>query len=110
MRTVLPDTRLRGIRIYDFDKEAKLHSVTEAAEGVYIPPASWRLSDVVRTTIMDERAELERLPDLVWHSALNPDILSVLMVSPERMSLLHLAAYTRHLSENKQKTQRNNFV
>ena len=43
--------------------------------------------------------------DGLW-TALNPDILSVLMVSPERMSILHLSAYTRHLAENKQKTQR----
>lgn len=106
VKTVLPDTRLKGVRIYDFDNTARLRSVTEAEEGVYIPPASWRLTGVVRTTIEDERAELVKIPDLEWRSALNPDILSVLMVSPERMSLMHLAAYTRHLAENKQKTQR----
>ena len=106
VRTVLPDTRLQGVRIYDFDQNAKLRSVTEAEEGVYVPPASWRLSGVVRTHIHEDRAELVRMPDMEWRSALNPDILSVLMVSPERMSLLHLSAYTRHLSENKQKTQR----
>jgi lipopolysaccharide export system permease protein len=106
VRTVLPDTRLRGIRIYDFGQDASLRSITEAEEGVYIPPASWRLSGVVRTHIEDDRARLEKLPDLEWRSALNPDILSVLMVSPEKMSLLHLSAYTRHLAENKQKTQR----
>ncbi|MFB0936910.1 MAG: LPS export ABC transporter permease LptG [Propionivibrio sp.] len=106
VHTVLPDTRLKGVRIYDFDQKARLRSVTEAEEGVYVPPTSWRLSGVVRTNISDDRAELVRMPDLEWRSALNPDILSVLMVSPERMSLLHLSAYTRHLSENKQKTQR----
>ena len=106
VNTVLPDTRLKGVRIYDFDQNARLRSVTEAEEGVYVPPASWRLSGVVRTNIGEDRAELVRLPDMEWRSALNPDILSVLMVSPERMSLLHLSAYTRHLSENKQKTQR----
>jgi lipopolysaccharide export system permease protein len=106
VRTVLPNTRLQGIRILDYDAEAKLRSVTEAEEGIYIPPASWRLSGVVRTYVEDDRARLEKLPDMEWRSALNPDILSVLMVSPEKMSLMHLAAYTRHLSENKQKTQR----
>jgi lipopolysaccharide export system permease protein len=30
VRVVLPDTRLRGIRIYEFDEEAKLRSLTEA--------------------------------------------------------------------------------
>lgn len=106
VRTVLPDTRLRGIRIFHFDEEAKLRSVTEAEEGVYVPPASWRLSQVVRTHVEDERAYQEKLPDTEWRSALNPDILSVLMVAPEKMSLTHLSAYTRHLSENRQKTQR----
>jgi lipopolysaccharide export system permease protein len=106
VRTVLPDTRLQGIRIYDFDNEARLRSVTEADEGVYIPPARWRLSGVVRTYIGDDQVRLMKLPDMEWHSALNPDILSVLMVSPEKMSLMHLSVYTRHLAENKQKTQR----
>lgn len=106
VRTVLPDTRLRGIRIYDFDPQGRLRSVTEAEEGVYVPPASWRLSNVVRTEIGDEQARQVRIPDLDWHSALNPDILSVLMVSPEKMSLMHLSTYTKHLTENKQKTQR----
>jgi lipopolysaccharide export system permease protein len=106
VRTVLPDTRLQGVRIYDFDENARLRSVTEAEEGVYVPPASWRLSGVTRTYIGDEQARLLKLPDIDWRSALNPDILSVLMVSPEKMSLTHLSAYTRHLAENKQKTQR----
>ena len=106
VQTVLPDTRLRGIRIYEFDQSAKLRTVTDAAEGAYLPPASWRLSGVVQTVLHGERAEVVRLPDLEWRSALNPDILAVLMVSPERMSLLHLSSYTKHLAENAQKTQR----
>lgn len=106
VRTVLPDTRLRGIRIYEFDDKAQLRSVSEAEEGEYVSPASWRLSRVVRTVLDGERAIVEKKPDMLWHSALNPDILSVLLVVPERMSLLHLTAYIKHLSENHQKTQR----
>lgn len=106
VRTVLPDTRLRGIRIYEFDDKAQLRSVSEAEEGEYVSPASWRLSRVVRTMLEGERAIVEKKPDMLWHSALNPDILSVLLVVPERMSLLHLTAYIKHLSENHQKTQR----
>ncbi|WP_153111356.1 LPS export ABC transporter permease LptG [Propionivibrio limicola] len=106
VQLVLPDTRLRGIRIYDFDEAFRLRSVTEAAEGAYLPPASWRLTGVVRTVLHGERAEVIKVPDLEWQSALNPDILSVLMVAPERMSLLHLSSYIQHLAENNQKTER----
>lgn len=106
VRTVLPDTRLRDIRIYEFDTDAHLTSVTDAAEGAYLPPAGWRLSGVVRTLLYGERSEVVRIPEMEWRSALNPDILSVLLIAPERMSVLHLAAYTKHLTENNQKTQR----
>ena len=106
VQVVLPDTRLRGIRIYDFDENAKLRSVTEAVEGEYVPPASWRLSGVVQTVLHGDKAEVIKIPDLAWESALNPDILAVLMVSPEHMSLLHLSSYTKHLIENGQTTQR----
>lgn len=97
VRTVMPDARLRGIRIFEFDDQAQLRSVIEAVEGRHELPDGWRLSDVVQTVLSAQRAEVRRLPELLWHSALNPDILAVLMVSPDRMSLRHLSAYTKHL-------------
>jgi lipopolysaccharide export system permease protein len=106
VRVVLPDTRLRGIRIYEFDEDAKLRSLTEASEGEYVVPDRWRLSNVVQTVLHAERADVQKLPEMVWHSALNPDILAVLMVSPDRMSLQHLATYTKHLADNRQTTNR----
>jgi lipopolysaccharide export system permease protein len=106
VRVVLPDTRLRGIRIYEFDEDAKLHSLIEASEGEYVAPDRWRLSDVLQTVLNAERADVQKLPELVWPSALNPDILAVLMVSPDRMSLHHLATYTKHLADNRQTTNR----
>ena len=104
VQVVLPDHRLRGIRIYDFDENAHLRSVIEAAEGEYLPPDGWRLKDIVQTRLYGERSEIRRLADMEWRSALNPDILSVLMVSPDRMSLPHLSSYIKHLAENNQKT------
>lgn len=105
VRTVLPDTRLEGVRIYEFDDRAQLRSVSEAAEGEYLPPDSWRLKGVVQTLLDGNAARVERKPEMLWRSALNPDILSVLLVKPESMSLLNLIAYIKHLSENKQNTQ-----
>jgi len=106
VREVLPDTHLRGIRIYEFDKEQNLLSISEAEKGEYLPPDQWRLTGVVQTVFEGDKARLSRLPEMQWRSALNPDILSVLLVVPERMSLINLALYIRHLAENHQKTQR----
>lgn len=110
VRAATPDARLIGLRIYEFDKQSRLKSVTQAEGGVFLAPDAWQLSNVDRT-VLDfsgphpkarvEKAEAER-----WQSALNPDLLSVLMVAPERMSIYGLVTYWQHLVDNKQKTLR----
>lgn len=106
VRTVSPDSRLRGIRIFEFDQDAELRSVTEASEGEYVVADGWRLRKVVKTVLHAKGAEVSTLPELRWQSALSPDILAVLMVSPDRMSLRHLTTYTKHLADNRQTTNR----
>jgi lipopolysaccharide export system permease protein len=106
VREVLPDASLRGVRVYAFDEQYRLHSISEAEKGSYVPPDHWRLTNVVQTRFEEERAIVSHQGELKWTSALNPDILSVLLVVPERMSLVNLFQYIRHLSDNQQKTQR----
>lgn len=106
VRDVLPDARLRGVRVYAFDEGHRLHSISEAETGRFMPPDHWQLTNVVQTHFEGERARVSRQAELLWKSALNPDILSVLLVVPERMSLVNLYQYIRHLSDNQQKTQR----
>lgn len=106
VRAVTPDAQLRSIRIYEFDAQAQLVSVSEASEGEYLPPASWRLKNVVRTELDGNKGRVSTQAETIWKSALNPDILSVLLVRPESMSLLHLTSYLKHLRDNKQKTER----
>lgn len=106
VRDVLPDSRLRGVRIYEFDSDHQLRTISDADEGEYQPPGAWRLDNVVQTLFDGDHSEVRRLPNMIWHSALDPNILSVLMVVPERMSFINLYQYIRHLEENQQKTQR----
>lgn len=106
VREVLPDATLRGIRVYTFDEEYRLRSISEAEKGSYASSGHWRLERIAQTVFADERASVTRQDELEWTSALNPDILSVLLVVPDRMSLVNLFHYIRHLSDNQQKTQR----
>lgn len=106
VQDVLPDASLRGVRVYDFDPEYRLRAISEAHSGNYFPPGRWLLAGVVQTRFENDRAIVSRHDELEWSSALNPDILSVLLVVPERMSLTSLYQYIRHLSDNRQKTQR----
>jgi lipopolysaccharide export system permease protein len=51
-------------------------------------------------------AERDAPGELVWRSELNPGLLGVLMISPDRMSAFGLFNYIRHLRENQQTTER----
>jgi len=106
IRAATPDARLDRVRIYRFDAGNALQSVTDAASAEYDAQRGWQLHDVVRTSLAGEVSQVERAEREWWQSAVLPDLLSVLMVSPERMSLFGLVNYTRHLAENRQKTGR----
>lgn len=106
IREATPDGLLKKIRIYDFDPENALRSVTEADEASFDFGNGWRLKGVVKTVLEGDMARVERHETGDWHSAVNPELLSVLMVTPERMSLFGLLNYTQHLSANRQTTER----
>ena len=108
VNNVQPDSRLRDVRIYEFDSGYRLTSISDAAGGEFVAPDHWRLSNVTRTVfdVNGERAHVDRVPELLWKSALNPNILAVLLVVPEKMSVINLYQYIKHLVENRQKTER----
>ncbi|MCK9283341.1 MAG: LPS export ABC transporter permease LptG [Rhodocyclaceae bacterium] len=106
VRSVSPDNRLQNVRVYVFGERFRLEQIIEAADGVYEDVGHWRLGEVTQTRFENARASVVHLDEMVWRSALTPDILSVLLVSPERMSLTNLYQYVRHLAGNRQKTER----
>lgn len=106
VRRVLPDGSLKGIWIYRFDAAYRLKSIRQAEEGEFAPPDAWRLGGVVETRFTADGAEVQRFDQLQWRSALNPELLSVLMVVPERMTIGNLYRYVGHLADNKQRTER----
>lgn len=107
VQTVMPDRSMHNVRIYEFDADQNLLSISEAARGEYdADQRSWRLEQVTQTRFLGTRIELAPLPELTWRSELSPDVLSVLMVVPERMSVGTLFAFIRHLQENRQNADR----
>jgi lipopolysaccharide export system permease protein len=102
----LPDTTLLGVRIYEFDAESKLRSVSQAERGKYMGANQWKLTGIVRTTLENDVSRISRVDEMVWNSVLDPSFLSVLLVQPERMSAANLYQYIDYLSENRQKTSR----
>jgi lipopolysaccharide export system permease protein len=107
VRTVQPDRTMERIRVFEFDQQQKLLSISEAERGVYDTGSkNWRLTNVKQTHLLGDRTEVREVAEISWRSDLSPEILSVLIVAPERMSVATLFAYITHLRDNKQNADR----
>ena len=90
VREVLPDASLQSVRVFEFDDRFRLLSISEAERGRYLALGIWSLENVVRTSFSGDAASVERYAQLDWKSALNPDLLAVLL-----LSLIHISQPTR---------------
>ncbi|MFH1602287.1 MAG: LPS export ABC transporter permease LptG [Pseudomonadota bacterium] len=106
VREVLPDTSLKGVKIYEFDSDYRLRSISYAERGEFMRHNTWRLTGVKQTHFDRGGTSVSKFDQTDWRSVLTPDLLSVLLVQPEKMSVVDLYQFTRHLSENRQKTER----
>jgi len=104
VKSVMPDTSLSGVSIYAFDDNYHLLGITNAKRASYSEQGLWKLDDVQDTAFTASGVTVDDLPAKDWHSALSPEIFSVLLVVPEQMSLWHLYQYVVHLQDNRQKS------
>jgi len=106
VKNVLPDTSLLNISIYEFDDTYHLHAITAAKRATFVEKDHWKLEEVMQTLFSERGTTVNNQPSMEWHSVLNPDLLSVLLVVPEQMSAWNLYHYVEHLRDNHQKTAR----
>lgn len=106
VREVMPDNTLRGIEIYSFDAEGRLDWIRAADQADWRGSQAWDLQQVVETHFSNDGIRSTRSKNMDWQSVLTPDILSVLLVAPEKMSARTLWRYVAHLKANNQKATR----
>ncbi|MCX8003799.1 MAG: LPS export ABC transporter permease LptG [Burkholderiaceae bacterium] len=116
---VQADGSVEGWRAFEFDRDFRLRAIARAEWGRYVDGESgrgWELTNVVETRLplvqpddlqpTAARTQIVREALRLWPSELTPDIFGVLLVQPERMSVVALAQYVRHLAANRQQTDR----
>lgn len=114
VREMRTDGRLLDVKLYELDHEFHMSGMITAARADYAGANTWRLTDVSETlfprasSAADMKATVvtRKMASKEMVSEVTPEILSVLFADPDRMSAVDLAAYTRHLAENKQGTTR----
>ncbi len=115
VETVLPDASLLNVRIYEFDESFKLRSISVAKKGEF-EDERWGLSKVTQIkfntykNVEQNNIQTQTFNQANWKSLIRPELLNVLLVAPEKMSVWNLYAFIQHLQANRQKTTRYNVA
>lgn len=106
IRQMRPDASLVDVRMYEFDDSFRLQRIRMAKSAHWSDAASWELDQVTDTTLSDRGAQVNRQDKVAWKSPITPDLLSALMVNPNRMAITTLYSYVTYLQANQQKATR----
>lgn len=114
------DNEIKNIRMYEFDDAYRLLSIRSAVSGRFDETGTWILDDVTETRFKESKqadplnpvysAQTFSHPIISLNSEVTPQILSVLLVSPEKMSIISLGRFISHLRDNKQDAQRHSIA
>ncbi len=106
IREARQSNRVNNMQIYEFDQAYRLRSISTVREAAYRGEGRWALRDVARTHFTPQGPRVERLAHSEWRTAVNPELLDLLIIRPERMSAWRLYQFIEHLEENRQKIDR----
>ncbi len=106
-----PDGDLLGVRIFEFDGRGALASQTQAPRARFADDAAWVLEGAERSEFMTRgtegvKIEHRSIPSYRWPTEISPEMVSVALLKPDRMSAIDLFQYIRHLEANSQTSQR----
>lgn len=105
VQKILPKGRLGEVNIYEFNEDRSLGKMLEAREAYYVDN-NWVLEDVTESRISREKINTENITTRKWMTTLSPDLLSIVIVKPETLSIVGLYQYINYLQENELEAER----
>ncbi len=107
INTLSSDGNPKGIRIFEFDPDGNWVALIKANKADITNDDSWTLYQVERNQLQDENTLIrQKVPQQRWATDISSEMISVALLKPNRMRTTDLFQYIRHLSANKQTTQR----
>ena len=109
VNSLTPEGDMQNLRIFEANARGSLVSVMQAPRAHFVEGA-WILEDVERSEFSapeGEQAKVDRVkvPRLRWPTEITPEMVSVALLKPDKMSTIDLFQYIRHLKQNAQTSQ-----
>jgi len=112
VRALDKEGHMRGIRVFEFDRQGRLASTLVAERGDFDDSGqAWALRQVKRSVFEyaggDQlHVRREQLPEWRWDTRITPSMVAASVLKPDKMATLELFQYVRHLQANGQSAQR----
>lgn len=89
-----------GITLWQLDDKQRMRSTLRARRAVY-QGNFWTMEEVVKTTFSSWQTTREVHDEVRWDTAITPELLSLVVVSPDSLPLADLYRYSRYLKQQR---------
>ena len=103
VREIKDDGKLENINIYEVDASRQLQRAIHADRADYIEKKKWKLTNIKESQISTGKIQVSTRNEELWQSSIAPDLLKIVVVNPNDLSLYDLAQYISFLKTNHQK-------
>lgn len=105
VRQIIDNGHLADISIYELDDQQHLREVLHAEEAVFLGNQQWNLLNIKKSEISTEQMLARAQNNEIWKSSISPNLLKIVVVNPNNLSLYDLYSYVGFLKKNRQKSQ-----
>lgn len=102
VKDIFTEGNIAKVYIYELDDKHHLQKMLYAKSGHYLDKAQWQFEHVKISEILPGKVVSKRAGEIIWRSVIDPDVVDVVVVDPENLSLIDLSKYIEFLQENKQ--------
>jgi lipopolysaccharide export system permease protein len=95
---VEPNGELHGVTLFEYTNEGWLQSASFAKRAIY-HRGGWLLEDVNETVMTEMGSSVLNHNTLDWETELSPEVLGVLVIKPDNLSISGLYTYSSYLVE-----------
>jgi lipopolysaccharide export system permease protein len=97
---------LADVSIYSLDSRGNLEQTIHAKQATFLGNQQWRLQDIEQSNIIIDNMSKDTKKQQLWSSTIAPDLLKIVLVNSDNLSLYDLAMYIDFLKTNQQKTRK----
>jgi len=98
---------VNDLTLYEYDENRKLRFVKHAQQAIYLEDEKkWVLQNIKQTEITPAQVIATKKSMEDWTSKIDPNLMNIVVIKPDSMSLRDLSRYIKFLKENNQQSKK----